>query len=159
LEAAALEYVADHYPNGVATIYAKDGNLIVAIVDNKYNPANFWNGRWRSLWTISPDTGNLMGSVKVNVHYYEDGNVQLNCHKEIEVSVTADLEDLPSVAAAYIKQISKEEHEYQTSLTEAYTELSDNTFKSLRRALPMTRHKIDWDKIFTYKIGQELSHK
>jgi hypothetical protein len=40
------------------------------------------NGRWRSVWTCSfkQSGGNaeLKGTLKINVHYYEDGNVQLN---------------------------------------------------------------------------------
>jgi len=159
IETAILEYVSDHFPNGVATVYSTEGGLTVAIVDNKYNPSNFWNGRWRSTWVVSPDSGELKGTINVNVHYYEDGNVQLNSNKEIEAIASTDLEDPVAAAAAYVKLIRKAENEYQTALNEAYIELSENTFKGLRRALPLTRHKLDWDKIFNYKIGQELANK
>lgn len=44
-------------------------------------------------------------------------------------------------------------------MNESYNDLAENTFKGLRRALPMTRNKMDWNKILNYKIGSELSQK
>ncbi|MBE3050365.1 hypothetical protein IMZ48_49295, partial [Candidatus Bathyarchaeota archaeon] len=35
------------------------------------------NGRWRSLYTFDPSSNTLEGSIKIDVHYYEDGNVRL----------------------------------------------------------------------------------
>jgi len=156
IETAATNYVKDHYPNGVLTVYSKDNTVVITLVDNKYNSANYWNGRWQSTWIISPESNELKGTVKVNVHYYEDGNVQLNATKDFELFTSTNSDDLNTKAEAYIKLICKAENEYQTSLNESYVELSENTFKGLRRALPLTRHKLDWDKILNYKIGQEL---
>jgi hypothetical protein len=41
-EKHAFDYAAQHYPNGTATVYGKDGNIIVCIASSKFNPGNYW---------------------------------------------------------------------------------------------------------------------
>lgn len=50
-------------------------------------------------------------------------------------------------ASKILALIEAEENRYQASLNESYQEMGDRTFKSLRRALPITRAKLDWDKV------------
>lgn len=56
----------------------------------------------------------------------------------------------PNTASSKILAlIEGEEGKYQISLSDTYQEMGEKTFKGLRRALPLTRQKLDWDKVRT----------
>lgn len=154
-EKAAFDYANQHYPHGATTVYGKDGQIIVCISSAKFNPQNFWNGRWRSTWTFS--NGELVGHLKIVVHYYEDGNVQLNTDSTQKTTV-AESGSPDAIASAAIKAIGKVESSYQASLDTSYSTMGDTTFKALRRALPITRNRIDWDKIKSHKLGGQMKN-
>jgi capping protein alpha len=158
IEEATVNYITQHYGNGVPGVYSgKEGSefkVIICISSSKFNPNSFWNGRWRSTWTVIFKPGSqakLEGNIKINVHYYEDGNVQLvtNFTKKATLNTTNDPKAL---AEALLKQITKLEQDYQTALDHSYNTMGETTFKALRRALPMTREKIQWEKIQSYKV-------
>lgn len=108
------------------------------------------NGRWRSLYIFDPSSGELEGSVKVDVHYYEDGNVRLLTNKGVTATVSS------GTGAGIAKEISMAEKKYQEELNKGFVSLSEGAFKGLRRQLPVTRQKIEWDKVTGYRLGQDI---
>jgi len=153
---AFSDYSKEHYPFGASTVYAKGNEVTIAISSAKFNSSNFYNGRWRAVWTYS--NGELVGHFKIVVHYYEDGNVQLNTETTVKVaSPAAGSPD--ATAAAAVKAVLKAEQSFQSSLEANYSTMGDTTFKALRRKLPITQTKIDWDKIKNYKVATTLGGK
>ncbi|KIM89392.1 hypothetical protein PILCRDRAFT_813323 [Piloderma croceum F 1598] len=161
LESSTLNYLLAHYHDGVASVFSVAGSnkFFVQIVANKYNPSNYWSGRWRSEYIVSLDENKVDGKILANVHYYEQGNVQLATDHTLSLSLPpAVVTSSPASSAAKILAlIEDEEGKYQSSLNDTYHEMGEKTFKGLRRALPMTRQKLDWDKVLGYKLGAELS--
>ncbi|KAJ1730106.1 F-actin-capping protein subunit alpha [Coemansia biformis] len=150
-------YVAAHYPSGAANAFAHEGAVVSCIVSNRFSPTNFWNGSWRAVWSYNPSTRQLNGSAKIRVHYFEDGNVQLDTQSDFTADVAAAGDD-EAVAKRVVAIIRGYEADFQLSIGDGYRQLSEKTFKGLRRALPVTCNKIDWDKIANYKIGWELGN-
>jgi capping protein alpha len=68
--------------------------------------------------------------------------------KEVSLSGVSDRD--------VIKQIATVERKYQEDLNKAFGQLSEGAFKGLRRQLPITRQKIEWEKISGYRLGQDI---
>ncbi|TVY47059.1 F-actin-capping protein subunit alpha [Lachnellula occidentalis] len=145
-------HVKEHYPSASCGVYPieDDSQIAAVVVANKYSPNNFWNGRWRSLYIFSPSSSSLTGSIKVDVHYYEDGNVRLLTTKPVSASVSS------ASASTIIREITVAEKKYQEEINKGFNNLSETAFKGLRRQLPITRQKIEWDKIAGYRLGQDI---
>ena len=75
--------------------------------------------------------------------------VQLETKHNASIALPASVTE--STAGASSKKvlalIADQEGAYQESLGDTYHEMGEKTFKGLRRALPLTRQKLDWDKV------------
>jgi len=162
LEASALTYMTAHYHDGVVSVFSVPDSatkFTIQVVANKYNPSNFWSGRWRSEYRLDLDERRLEGRILVNVHYYEQGNVQLETTHTVSLTLPPTISSASADASAkkILALVEDEEGKYQNSLNDTYHDMGEKTFKGLRRALPLTRQKMDWDRVLGYKLGAELS--
>lgn len=147
ISSAVSNYVAEHYPSesGYGVFPQKDGTVAIVLVDSRYNPSNFWNGRWRSHYIV--DGNSLKGKIQLDIHYFEDGNVRLKTAKEVTGSAG-------NVAA----EIATLEKKYQDELNKTLVGLNEGAFKGLRRQLPVTRSKMTWGKaIGNYRLGKDIA--
>ena len=133
---------------------------LIAFGFQRYPVHIYRSGRWRSEYIVDTSAQSLEGKILVNVHYYEQGNVQLSTTHTVSLSLPPAISPSGGASAAskVLALIEAEEGKYQTSLSDAYAEMSEKTFKGLRRALPMTRSKLDWDRVLGYKLGAELTN-
>ncbi|KAJ5729515.1 F-actin-capping protein subunit alpha [Penicillium malachiteum] len=148
-------HAREHYSNCSYGVYPIEDDSAVAIllVANRYSPNNFWNGRFRAIYQVpvSSSSTTVTGKIHVDVHYYEDGNVSLNTTKPINLSVS-------SVSAeSIISRIAGAERDYQEELNRAFVTMAEGAFKGLRRQLPITRQKVEWEKVGGYRLGQDIS--
>jgi len=161
LEKEMTSYTENHYgsisTNGVCSVYGAGDVITCCIEHHKFQPNNFWNGRWRSKWTFNKGSGEITGLLMAQVHYYEDGNVQMISNKKIADKIVVG--EAAATATKFVAKVKAAEQLYQKAISSNYNVMSDTTFKALRRALPITRSKLDWMKVINYKIGKELANK
>ncbi|CAH8482564.1 unnamed protein product [Dicrocoelium dendriticum] len=164
LEFELTNYTLEHFPAGTVAVYAPSscngGHRLIACLESHFCKHQS-TGRWRSEWVIklpeNPGSASISvhGVLKVQTHLYEEGNVQLISSKEIDFSIDASEPKL--FAKECVRLIKEADVTYQMAVGENFKTMSDTTFKALRRQLPLTRSKIDWNKIITYQVGGELA--
>ncbi|KAF8007285.1 hypothetical protein BT93_K1325 [Corymbia citriodora subsp. variegata] len=169
LDAEVLKYVGEAYPKGVCSVYCTKGKdlegpgsdfeLAVIIQAARNSPQNFCTGSWRSVWSIEFKDDiqilELRGKMQVGAHYFEEGNVQLDAKHECKDSTIFQSPEDCAIAIASI--IRHHETEYLGSLEASYTNLPDNTFKDLRRKLPVTRTHFPWHNTLQFSLTRDIS--
>ncbi|KAF2485496.1 F-actin capping protein alpha subunit-domain-containing protein [Neohortaea acidophila] len=150
LQRSFTNATAEHFPSSTIGIFPvqSDSAIAILLVANKYSPQNFWNGRWRSTYIVNPSSSSASGEIKVDVHYYEDGNVRMSTSKKVELGGS-------NGADGIAREIAKAENRFQEELNRGFTSLSEGSFKGLRRQLPVTRQRVEWEKIGGYRLGQD----
>ncbi|CAN7075712.1 unnamed protein product [Brassica oleracea var. botrytis] len=168
LDAEIQRYVSESYPKGVFAVNCVKGKdadgpgtdfeFVVIITARKLSPQNFCNGSWRSVWNIDfqdeSQVLDIKGKLQVGAHYFEEGNVELDAKKEFQDSTIFQSADDCAIAIANI--IRHHETEYLAALEVAYSKLPDNTFKDLRRKLPVTRTLFPWQNTLQFSLTREL---
>ena len=94
--------------------------------------------------------------IQVQTHYFENGNVQLQAQHSMALPEFVSTKP-ESLAKDVIQAIEHHEQVYQAKLFDATDTLREHAFKALRRTLPITRQKIDWSKIVSYKVGSDMA--
>ena len=104
---------------------------------------NFWSGEWLSSWEFDIGTKALKGNIKANTYYYEEGNIQFNLNTNFENNITGDSDS--DLSNNICKTIEKNENNVQIDLESVYDNFSSQYIKPLRRKLPITGTKLNWN--------------
>ena len=160
LHSALSAYVAESFKPGKAAlaVYGADNGVVTAAISARnVNLGNFWTGAWRASYSLSTSAqgpSELKGGVKVSVHYFEDGNVQL--HSQCDLSTVLVVDSADGVARKVCEAVSKFESDYQAALEEMYVNMHRTTFKAMRRLLPVNKQKFAWN-IAAHSLAAEVS--
>jgi len=171
VDAALMKYVEDAFQGGECSVYCTGGKdveksgsdieLTAVITNSNFSPKNFRGGCWQSVWRVQINelsrSAALSGSITVNAHYFEEGNVQLQSSYKVDDSVT--LQEGKEIGVSIVYVIEQLESVFLLNLEEQYSNLSDRTFKELRRKLPVTRTLFAWDKALQLSLTREITRE
>ncbi len=79
--------------------------------------------------------------MRVNNHYFEQGNIQFNLHKTFS-GIPLAASDGPGIC----DEINKQETAYQLEIESMHESIREGMFKKMRRVMPVTGAKFDWEK-------------
>lgn len=155
-------HAADSLPGATVTTYGLDeggGRIQVHCYVGGciMNLQSYWSGSWRAVWklymTVGKPEAELEGEITCHVHYFEDGNVQLQDSVPFK-KMTINCSD---VGSAVVKQVKLFEGEFISKMEDIYQTMSADVLNALRRRLPITKVKFDWDRAAVHKLASELN--
>ena len=160
VERAMSQYCGEFLPSAVVTTYGFVGagtKVVCCVCALSQDLTNYWAGRWLAEWTLEvpsgASVGTLTGKVQLHVHYFEDGNVQLDDSVLHQTEVKADA----GVGEAFASAVREFELQFLAKFEDIYQTMSEGVLQGLRRRLPVTRTKYDWDKLSVAKLASEMT--
>jgi capping protein (actin filament) muscle Z-line, alpha len=145
-EYMSSQYGASADAKAACAVYGTaDGNLVVCCTGIATNLRNWWSGSWKGEYTVTLADGSaqITGKVDLLAHYFEDGNVQMNTQKTYN-NDGVSFSDSSELGEVICNTIRDWENALQAGLETMYTGMSNQTFKDMRRILPVTYTKFDW---------------
>ena len=128
-----------------------DSHLTLEVYAEKASASNCHSGSWHATYAVqvlSSTSATIGGTVRLRSHEYEDmANVQLSTTHALE-EVTVSAKAGQDWADAALAQIQKWERDVvQGYLARLYDggRMNDGMLRSMRRVLPVTRTRMDWN--------------
>ncbi|KUF81865.1 F-actin-capping protein subunit alpha-2 [Phytophthora nicotianae] len=98
----------------------------------------------------------VKGTIQLHVHYFENGNLQLQNSKDIEEEITVQRPG--GLGDAILRVMKEAEDDLQTNLEDMYINMSEETFKEMRRVMPVTQTKMEWS-LHAHRTAKDLGRK
>lgn len=131
-----------------------DKQVLVHSYAEKIDATNQHSGNWKATWTIDnvgANEGQISGRVVVQSYAHEEGNVQLKIDKEFPAvtvgKVALNEGEEASIAGGMVQQIQKWETIILGILASMNDNISSDHLRSIRRVLPITKTKMNWDAV------------
>mmetsp|Transcript_3860 Transcript_3860/g.5790 ORF Transcript_3860/g.5790 Transcript_3860/m.5790 type:complete len:271 (+) Transcript_3860:3-815(+) len=130
-----------------------DETITITTYAERIDLTNHSVGSWNACYTVNPSLGHISGSVSITAHTFENGgNVQLHSKEEkpktnSECITSNDNADKQLIwAKSIVKKVQAwEDKEVMDKLADMYERMNNEYLKSLRRVMPITRTKMDWN--------------
>ncbi|RLN91397.1 hypothetical protein BBJ28_00023601 [Nothophytophthora sp. Chile5] len=139
-------------------VYVVGSKLIVNLCTERINLRNFWGGRWQSRWELdlTANPAQVSGLIQLHVHYFENGNLQLQSSKQVEEEVAFHRPN--GLGDALLRVMKDAEDDLQANLEDMYINMSEETFKEMRRVMPVTQTKMEWS-LHAHRTAKDLGRK
>jgi hypothetical protein len=172
----------ESFQNYIKKYYSSKGvesNYVITVSSNENNSnrydiilyaeriklKQFHAGSWMAKYTVdystSPSSSTVInGLIQLHAHAFEDGNVQVKSKTELP---SHTIENTTSLSEDIMAQIQKWEEEYVLQpLKDVYHDMSNDILKKMRRVMPVTRTKFDWNvegNHFIKTMGMDVQNK
>ena len=146
IEKKLIEYINKYYnkQNTFYNVYFDSllDKIHILICGQNINDKNYWSGEWLSIWEIDLNDNKVIGEIKVNTIYYEEGNVQFNFNKKYE-TINKGKDD-ESIAKELIIFIEKNENEIQNLLEKINENYKEEYVTPLRKRVSLIGSNMKW---------------
>lgn len=149
------EYLALKFSSpGVRAAHVVTQTLTITTYAERIDLHNNHAGSWKGCYTFCPATGSLSGSISITAHTFENGgNVQLHSNfssEAVQVGTCSPSDYNDNKQALWSKAVTRqiqswEENDVLEKLTTMYDESMGSYMKKLRRIMPLTRTKMEWN--------------
>ncbi|GIQ91053.1 F-actin-capping protein subunit alpha, partial [Kipferlia bialata] len=148
MRAAANQMCKDHYPLGAVEVFAQGGEYHIVCASGVAKPAAFWTGNFTARYRVFQSQAGVvidgkMGGVS---HFYEKGNVSA----ELDQPIASEIDLEGSTADKVFERINLMEVDYFSRVEECLETLQQGPYKKVRRYLPVSGHKLEWNQ---YSLG------
>lgn len=140
-----------------------DKTLMITTYAERIDLNNHNVGSWKACYTVNISSECISGNVSISAHTFENGgNVHLHSNMSLDETSAAFIKSNDNVdkqsswAKSIVKQIQAwEDTEVMDKLTDMYERMNNEYLKSLRRVMPITRTKMDWN-VMAHRVRTTL---
>lgn len=123
-----------------------DGAVGIVFRASSISLRNFRTGIITAHYKISKE-GALTGQISAKLHFFEGGNAMLEYSKKVES--TMKMTDPAFIANSFVTKISMIESTWLQDLEDGLQKIGEEGLEKLRRKLPISKTKVDWEKELT----------
>lgn len=125
--------------------------ILLALRAERRSLPNCHAGAWTASYRYDPVARELRGHARVHAHTFEHGNVQLIAERTMDPVSGLDPSDVLHRIGAWETDVCEQQLSqgfYQTT--------TEHTLKRMRRLLPVSRTKMDWN-VHTHRMTRNLN--